>query len=118
MITENVIESLYKTYKNRPASADDLDIGLLFENLIEHHFIEIDDHANLIINSLPKNSPFHTISLNRIHAIVEFEHKVAIVLHSSIIFLSKNSEQAHVHIRQPRQSLLNRIFNTTKAIAI
>lgn len=110
MITEKVINSLYKTYKNRPESPDELDICLLFEKLIEHHDIQIDDNGNLIINSLPAGSPFHKISLSRIHAIVEFEHKIAVVLHSSIIFLSKNDEKTHIHIRQTKESLLSKIF--------
>ena len=87
MITQKVIDQLYKTYRKPPACADDLDIGILFEHLILFHDIAIDDHANLIINSLPESSPFHTIPLSHIHAIVEFENKVAIVLHASIIFL-------------------------------
>lgn len=114
MITEKVINKLYKTYNRRPESADDLDIGLLFENLIEHHDIQIDDAAHLIINSLPAGSPFHRISLNRIHAIVEFEHKVAIVLHSSIIFLNKHDNQTHVHIRNMKASVLDKIFGRLK----
>lgn len=110
MITEKVINELYKTYNRRPDNADELDIGLLFENLIEHHDIQIDDAAHLIINSLPPTSPFHRISLNRIHAIVEFEHKVAIILHSSILFLNKNDNKTHVHIRQIKSSILDKIF--------
>ncbi|MBD5255238.1 MAG: hypothetical protein HDS53_04085 [Barnesiella sp.] len=110
MITEKVINQLYKTYNRRPESADELDIGLLFENLIEHHDIEIDDEAHLIINSLPPTSPFHKLSLSRIHAIVEFEHKVAIILHSSIVFLNKNDNRTHVHIRNMKASVLDKIF--------
>lgn len=114
MITSKVIDSLYKTYNKRPASADELDIGLLFEYLMEHHEIEIDDDAHLIINSIPKNSPFHRISLSRIHAIVEFEHKIAIVLHSSIIFLNKSDNKSHVHIRPAKASMLDKIFGRLK----
>ena len=110
MITEKVINSLYKTYKNRPESPDELDICLLFEQLIDHHDIQIDDHGNLIINSMPAGAPFHKIALSRIHAIVEFEHKIAIVLHSSIIFLNKKDDKSHIHIRQTKASLLDKIF--------
>ena len=110
MITEKVINSLYKTYNKRPASADELDIDLLFENLIENHDIEIDDHAHLIINSIPEDSPFHRISLTRIHAIVEFEHKIAIVLPNSIIFLNKKDNKTHIHIRDVKANLFDKIF--------
>ena len=111
MITQKVIDQLYKTYRKPPACADDLDIGILFEHLILFHDIAIEDHANLIINSLPESSPFHTIPLSHIHAIVEFENKVAIVLHASIIFLNKTDNRSHVHVRMPRQSIFDKIFS-------
>ncbi len=111
MITEKVIDSLYKKYKNRPASPDELDIALLFENLIDSHDISIDDEAHLIINSIAPESPFHRIELKNIHAIVEFEHKVAIVLHSSIIFLNKADSKSHIHIKIEKNSFFNKIFN-------
>lgn len=110
MITEKVIDSLYKQYNKRPSSPDELDISLLFENLIASHDIAIDDEANLVINSIPPESPFHRIPLQNIHAIVEFEYKIAIVLHSSIIFLNKDDSRTHIHIRQPRRSLLDKIL--------
>ena len=110
MITEKVIKDLYKTYKKRPASADELDIGLLFEHLIDNHDFSIDDEAHLIINSFPTDSPFHRIALNHIHAIVEFEHKIAIVLHSSIIFLNKNDSRTYIHIRQRKPGIIDRIL--------
>lgn len=111
MITQKVIEQLYKKYKNPPQSADDLDIDLLFIHLLEFHDIEIDDNANLIIRSLPESSPFHCIPLSHIHAIVEFEHKIAIVLHSSILFLSKNDNKTHIHIRMKSPTLMEKIMN-------
>ncbi len=110
MITQTVIDQLYKKFKNPPTSADELDVDLLFEHLIENHDIQIDDHANLIIGSMPETSPFHRIPLSNIHAIVEFENKVAIVLHSSIIFLSKRDNRTSVHIKIPKRSLLQRLF--------
>lgn len=114
MITQKVIDTLYKTYKKRPASADELDIGLLFEIPVEYHDIEIDDNANLLINSLPQVSPFRKLALSRINAIVEFENKVAIVLRSSIIFLNKNDNKSYIHIREEKMSLVDRIFNRIK----
>lgn len=111
MITQKVIDQLYKTYHKPPRSADDLDIDLLFTHLFEFHDIAIDDNANLVINSMPENSPFRIIPLSHIHAIVEFENKIGIVLHSSIIFLNKNDARTNVHIRMPRQSLLDKILS-------
>jgi len=110
MITQAVIDQLYKTYKKTPLKADDLDVDLLFEHLIEHHDIQIDDYANLILGSLPESSPFYKIPLSNIHAIVEFEKKIAVVLHSSIIFLNKFDNRSTVHIKMPKRSILDRLF--------
>lgn len=110
MITEKVIDTLYKTYKTRPDNADELDIDLLFKYLIENHDIAIDDNAHLIINSIPAASPFHSIPLCHIHAIVEFEHRIAIVLQSSIIFLNKHDAKTHIHLRQSKPGILDRIL--------
>ncbi len=51
----------------------------------------------------------HRIPLNRVHAIVEFEEWVAIVLHSSIIFLSKRSSKVNVNVRMEKPSLFDRV---------
>lgn len=111
MITQKVIDQLYKTFKKPPASADDLEIELLFAHLLDFHDISIDNQANLILGDLPETSPFRVIPLSHIHAIVEFENKIAIVMHSSIVFLNKTDARSHVHIRMPKQSIFDKIFN-------
>ncbi|MBO4994591.1 MAG: hypothetical protein J6C78_01330 [Muribaculaceae bacterium] len=109
MVTKKVIESIYKKYSKRPDSPDELDIPLLFEYLIEPHKMRIDDDFNLIIGSIDPNSPFHIIDLNKVHGIVEFDNSVAIVLHSSIIFLNKHDKQSHIHIKLDQPSFLERL---------
>lgn len=89
-------------------STDELNLSLLFDYAIENHGIVIDDHK-LIINSISPSSPFHTIDLDRIHAIVEFDNRIAIVLPSSIIFLNKSDNKAHVHVRVEPPSIWERI---------
>lgn len=110
MITEKVIDTLYRKYRKRPSSPDELDIDLLFGEIILFHDIAIDDDANLVVNSIPPQSPFHKIPLSNIHTIIEFEHKVAIVMHSSIIFLNKTDSKFHIHIKNSKQSFLDKIF--------
>lgn len=108
MITKQVIESIYKKYRRRPKSVDILNVGLLFDPSLEKQNIEIDD-SKVVIGSLPADSPFHEIPLERIHAILDFDLHVAIVLHSSIIFLRKNSDKVDVHINFKGPSLLDRV---------
>ena len=112
MITRKVIQTLYKKYRKLPESPDCLDMPLLFDYASHHHNITIDMDGPvdaLVIRSIDPDSPFHRIPLERIHAIVPFEELVAIVLHSSIIFLSKRSSKVSVHVRTQPPSLFDRI---------
>lgn len=109
MLTKEVFKSLYKTYDKRPESVDELDIALLFEHLFEFHDVSIDMEGNITFNSLPPMSPFHKIPLRNVHAIVNFEDEVAVVLHSSIIVLEKKSPKVHVHLREHRRSITGKL---------
>lgn len=108
MINNKVIESIYKKYSKRPSSIDQLNIPLLFEAAHEDHAIEIKGH-DLIINSQDAWSPFHTIDLNRVHAILDFDKYVAVVLHSSIIFIGKKCDDIHIHIKPIKPSISDRV---------
>jgi hypothetical protein len=108
MIQKKVIEAIYKKYSNRPASPDELNIPLLFEKLPEEAMIEIDGN-DIVIGSIPQSSPFHSIPVIHIHAILEFEEAIVIVLHSSILFLSKENGALSVHLRDIKPSLIDRI---------
>ena len=98
-------------FSKRPESPDCLDIAILFENLMGVHDIYVDDFGNLIIESLPPDSPFHKLSLSRINGIVDFEEWVAIVLHATIIFLDKRTSKVHIHIKKAKTSILDKIFH-------
>lgn len=114
MITRKVIQTLYKKYRKLPESPDCLDMALLFDYAGEHHNINIDMFGpvdSLIIGSIDSSSPFHRIPLERIHAIVPFEEWVAVVLHSSIIFLSRRTGRVSVHVRTDPPSFWERIRN-------
>lgn len=110
MITKQVIDNIYKSYPKRPTSPDKLNLGLLFGEAFDQHCFDIDDE-HILINSIDAKSPFHSIPLRNIHAIVDFADHIAIVLHSSIIFLSKNSPEVHIHIKAPSRSLGSRLLD-------
>ena len=109
MITKKVIDALYNKYRHRPDGIDDLDIPLLFDYAADHHNIEIDAEGNLIIGSIDPRSPFRQLPMANIHGIAKFENTLAIVLHSSILFLNKNDDGVNVHIRTEQPSLWERI---------
>lgn len=113
MVNKKVIETLYKIFKDKPDSPYELDIALLFEDVADKHSLHIDE-GWLTINSIPPHSPFHRIALGRIHGIIEFEDEIAIVLHSSIIFLNRHDSKSHIHIKQHKPSLIDRLrYRTT-----
>lgn len=112
MITRKVIQTLYKKYDKRPESPDCLDIPLLFDAASKNHNISIDMEGpvdSLVIGSIEPDSPFRRIPLEKIHAIVPFEEWVAIVLHSSLIFLSKKSSEVSVNVRLEQPSVFDRL---------
>lgn len=113
MITQQVIDTLYKKYSKAPKSLDCLDMPLLFDAAGANHNISIDMdddmNAELIINSIDPSSPFHRLPMNHIHAIVPFETWVAIVMHSSIIFLNRKDSSVSVHLKPLGDGLLDRL---------
>ncbi len=118
MVTKKDIDKIYRQFNHPPQSVDELNIGLLFDYAIENHGIVIDEN-DLYIGSVDPKSPFAVLPLDRIHEILEFEDVIAIVLHSSIVFLNKNNSNVHVHIRMAAPSLWSRIksrlFNRRKS---
>lgn len=104
MVTKKVIDTIYRQFNHPPQSVDELNIGLLFDYAIENHGIVIDEN-DLYIGSVDPKSPFAVLPLDRIHEIVEFDDVIAIVLHSSIIFLNKHNSDVNVHIRMTPPSL-------------
>lgn len=124
MINKKVIDTLYKRYNRRPKSTDQLNIALLFEGAHPMHDIEINEDQDIVINSTEPMSPFHLIPIELVHAIVDFDEHVAIVLANSIIFLSKkesdNPVSVHLKPFKPslKQKLLNAIGRRSLAAAI
>lgn len=109
MIQKKVIDSIYKKYRKRPESPDELNIPLLFEAVPFEAGIEIDG-GDVVINSIDAASPFHRIAVNNINAILNFDEVVAIVTHASIIFINKDNAQIYVHIKELGQSFLQKIL--------
>lgn len=108
MISKKAIKEVYKKYGKKPKSIDCLDVGLLFGAVADVHNLEIVDEK-IVIGSIEPSSYFHKIALSRVYGIVNFEETVAIVLHSSIIFLNKLEPQVSVHIKPQPTTLLAKI---------
>lgn len=116
MLTKKIIDTIYKQFNHPPHSVDELNLSLLFDYAVENHGIVVDEN-NLYIGSVDPRSPFATLPLDRIHEIVEFDDVIAIVLHSSIVFLNKVNSNVNIHIRMDSPSPWERLkerFNHRK----
>lgn len=115
MITTAVIKEIYNKNSKRPKSVDCLDFPMLFEGAGEKHGLHVDfDAQELTVASLSPDSPFHRVSLNNVHAFLPFEEWVAIVMHSSILFLNKKKPIVSVHIKDVEPTLWDRIKGISK----
>ena len=59
MINNKTIETIYKKYRNRPASIDELNIPLLFEAMDDENSIEIKGHDIVKQNLYTIRSDYH-----------------------------------------------------------
>lgn len=106
MIQKKVIDTIYKKYRRRPASPDELDIPLLFEQLPLEAGVEIEG-PDIVLSTV--DSPFHSIPVSNINAILNFDEAVAIVLPASLIFINKEDGNAWVHIKDIGLSFVDRL---------
>lgn len=97
MVTKKVIQTLYKQFNKPPKSPDELNLGLLFDYAMDNHGIFMDEDS-LYLGSVDPRSPFANIPLRNIHEIVEFEKVLAVVLHSAIVFLNKETPEVNIHL--------------------
>lgn len=117
MITKEVIDQIYKKYNKKPKGDSQVDLGLLFRKTGLVHDILIDPETyELTISSIESDSPFHSIPVNNIIAIVPFEEWTAIVLHSSIIFLNNIKPITSIHLRPQQLSFWAKLTRHNAAI--
>lgn len=99
MITKQVIDDLYKKYRRMPKRLDDRHLGLLVEYAIDNDETVSLEGDKLVFNQLDACSPFREIELERIHGVENFDNVLAVVLHSSIIFINKQTGATNVHLK-------------------
>lgn len=108
MITKKAIEETYKRYRKKPKSIDGLDVGILFDKVAEIHGLTIEDEK-IVLRSVDEKSMFRNIALSRVYGIVNFDETVAIVLHSSIIFLNKKEPKVNIHIKPEPKTFIEKV---------
>lgn len=98
MISQRVIDEIYKRYGKRKDPVDDSRIDYFINLLSDHHDISKDD-MEIIVNSMEPGNFFRRFLKRNIRAILEFDNEVAFVFPSHILFLSRTTPNAQIHMR-------------------
>lgn len=109
MITNKVIDEIYKKFRKAPVDINELRIPY-FTELLKHHDLRYENNE-LIINSLEEFNPFRKLLGRRIYGIIEFDRHVAFVTPAHILFLGKKDNSVQVHMKPDRKpNMFSRLF--------
>lgn len=97
---QQLIRALYKRFSRRPSTLDERQLHLLADFIVDERGLELDDDR-LVFTGMAAMSPFREIPLDHINGVADLGKLLAIVLHSSIIFLNKETLAASVHLKAP-----------------
>lgn len=110
MITEEVINEIYKNYNKPCKNEDELNLPYFADLLKNHHRLSIKDDE-IVVESLEKFSPFRRFLKRALCAVLEFDTNVAFVFQTHILFFNKTNNKLSVHFRPAgKRSFLNKLF--------
>lgn len=110
MITEEVINEIYKNYNKPCKNEAELNLPYFADLLKEHHRLTLKDDE-VVVESLEEFSPFRRFLKRGLYAVLEFDSNVAFVFQAHILFFNKNNNKLSVHFRPAeKRSLLDRLF--------
>lgn len=112
-IDRQIIDSLYRRFPRRPATLDERNLRLLADYIVDDNGVSLCDDR-LIFTGMESGSPFREIMLEHVHGVIDMHTHIAIVLHSSIIFLDRATLRAHVHLRPVRRGFFARMLDKLK----
>lgn len=110
MITNEVINEIYKNYNKPCKNKNDLNLPYFVELLAPFHTLTYDD-TEVIVKGLDEFSPFRRFLIRGLYAVLEFDRNVAFVFKTHILFFSKVDNNLSVHFRPAKKpSLFGRLF--------
>ncbi|MDE5774549.1 MAG: hypothetical protein K2H86_08870 [Muribaculaceae bacterium] len=120
MISNEVIQEIYKNNTKPPKHLEDLGLFDALDLLKANHHITIDSDelkptTEIIIEDLEESNPFRRFLLRSLYAVLEFDKMVAFVFRNHILFLGKKDKELRVHFKpepdpEPRGNIFSRIF--------
>lgn len=112
MITQEVINEIYKNYNKPCKNEEELNLPYFVELLKPHHKLTLDD-IEVVVESEEEFSPFRRFLKRGLYAVLEFDRNVAFVFQSHILFFSKSDSNMSVHFRpaeKKKRSIFDAIF--------
>ena len=110
MVDERVIQEIYKKYRKPHKNIKDLRLDYFIPLLEEHHSIE-NDGFEIVLKDVDEFNPFRRFLIHSLNAVLEFDKLIAFVFRTHILFMGKEDNQMHVHIKpEDKPSLFGRIF--------
>ena len=110
MINENVIKEIYRRFKKPVKDQSELNLPYFQQLLQTHNPIEVGDEM-ITIRNMEEFSPFKRFLIRSLTTVLELDKMVAFVFNTHIVFMNKDSEATHVHLRpEPKKGLLARMF--------
>jgi len=111
MITERVINEIYKKFGKPHRNEEELRLDYFIPMLAGHHTIKR-DHDEIIIEDIDEFNPFRRFLIRSLTAVLEFDKMIAFVFRNHILFLGKEDDQLRVHIKPEKpKSFFKRIFS-------
>lgn len=108
MITQEVIEEIYKTYKKPPKDASELNIDH-FIKLLDFYDLH-SDGFEIIVGIQDEFSAFKRFLIRGLHAILEFDKEVAFVFRDHILFFDKEIPSISVNFKPEEKGFFGRLF--------
>ncbi len=108
MITRKVISALYRKYPKPPRVMSDLKIEDFTATLGELYGITLDETC-ITFGKMEENNPFRSILLHSLCGIVYFEHHIAVITSTYILFFGREKYSVDVHFKPQSLSFFHRL---------
>lgn len=111
MITNQVINEIYKKFKKPPKDKDELRLKYFTGVLGSNHNLELSaDGEELILGNLDDFNPFKRFLVRRLTGVIEFDKTVAFAFDNHIIFLDKDDSEMRVHFKPEKKGFFAKLF--------
>lgn len=109
MVTQDVIDEIYKKYRRAPHDPAELRIPYFLDLLRPNHDLHC-ENDEIVNHNLDDYNPFRRFLIRRLTGIIEFDSVVAFAFARHIIFFDKNGKNMHVNFKPERKGFFASLF--------